>query len=278
MECFLALMIFLLVAVLASGVGLSCGGQGGNHAYVVLSERFDGVYQAGHVFRPPTVRFRHGQTWVAVRPGARRADSRTTQVRLEWPDQETELRVAAVLDRSVSAASGQGILVGDDEFDRHYDVQGYPETRVKRVLSDGVKWQLNRLRQCFECPGVEVVLERGKMIVEKPMRFRRGEDLAEFTQFCLELFDQAMLTRCDGIQFLDGGQEAQLIESPICQICREEITSDMVFCRRCRTPHHLDCWQYTGCCSVYGCRETRYLVPAVARPVNESGRDTTSNE
>ncbi|MFO7901396.1 MAG: RING finger protein [Planctomycetota bacterium] len=277
MECFLALIIFLFIAVLASGVG-SRGAHRGNRAYVALTERFGGTYQAGGVFRPPTVRFRHGQTWVAVHPGPRRADSRTTQVRLEWPDHETELRVGTALDSSVSAASGQDILVGDDEFDRHYHVNGYPESQVKRLLSDGVRWQLNRLRQGFECPGVGVFVHRGRMIVEKPMLFRRGEDLEEFTQFCLELFDQAMLTRCDGIQFMDSNQEAQLIESPICQICREEITTNMVFCRRCRTPHHLECWQYTGRCSVYGCRETRYLVPAVARTANESGANTISNE
>jgi hypothetical protein len=87
---------------------------------------------------------------------------------------------------------------------------------------------------------------------------------------CLELFDQAMLTRSEGIEFVGSSHEAQLIEDPICQVCGEVVAADMVFCRRCRTPHHLDCWQYNGSCSIYGCRETRYAVPTVARPVEET--------
>lgn len=269
MDCLFALIVFLFVAVLASGIGLGRNAHGGNRAYVALAERFNGAYQGGNVFRSPSVRFRHGQTWVAVRPGSRRANARATQVRLEWPDYEMELRVVTALAPSVPATSGRGILAGNDEFDRHYHVDGYPESRVKRLLSGGVRWQLNRLRECSESPGISVFVHGGKMIIEKPMQFRRGEALQEFTQLCLELFDQAMLTQCDGIEFMDSSQEAQLIESPICQICGEEIANEMIFCRRCRTPHHLDCWQYTGRCSVYGCRETRYLIPAVARTTKE---------
>ena len=48
--------------------------------------------------------------------------------------------------------------------------------------------------------------------------------------------------------------------SAICQICGDDITSDVVFCRSCKTPHHEDCWQYYGACSTYGCGQTRFLV------------------
>ena len=30
-----------------------------------------------------------------------------------------------------------------------------------------------------------------------------------------------------------------------------------VFSTACGTPHHLDCWQYAGECSTYGCQERR---------------------
>ena len=42
-------------------------------------------------------------------------------------------------------------------------------------------------------------------------------------------------------------------EEVVCQICGDSITVDVVFCRSCKTPHHQDCWQYYGGCSVYGC-------------------------
>jgi len=44
-----------------------------------------------------------------------------------------------------------------------------------------------------------------------------------------------------------------------CQICGAEMKDRRVFCARCRTPHHEDCWRYTGQCSTYGCREIRFV-------------------
>jgi photosystem II stability/assembly factor-like uncharacterized protein len=39
-----------------------------------------------------------------------------------------------------------------------------------------------------------------------------------------------------------------------CQVCGEEIGPDeVVYCQNCSTPHHLDCWNYVGWCSTYGC-------------------------
>jgi hypothetical protein len=45
----------------------------------------------------------------------------------------------------------------------------------------------------------------------------------------------------------------------ICQVCATSVTERAVWCRRCRTPHHMECWIYTGMCSTYGCREIGYL-------------------
>lgn len=38
-----------------------------------------------------------------------------------------------------------------------------------------------------------------------------------------------------------------------CLVCRDPLTADRVECRSCRTPHHRDCWDYVGSCSIYGC-------------------------
>jgi hypothetical protein len=40
---------------------------------------------------------------------------------------------------------------------------------------------------------------------------------------------------------------------PVCQVCGTEIAGAPRLCERCDTPHHADCWEYTGRCSVYGC-------------------------
>jgi len=268
-ECFVALLILVFVTVLVTGFGLGRISSGPNHAYAALASRFGGVYQAGNLFRRPAVRFRYGQTWVTIASGCERGQSPLTRARIGWPLAETELRVVAAGNGPGTSADALDLVVGDEQFDRLYHVQGRGEADARRLLSDGVRWQLDRLRQSFECPELSVCISRGYLTVEKPMRFRRAEDLEQFTQCCLELFDQAMLTCCEGIAFLDSGREAQVIESPVCPVCGEEIDSDMVFCCRCRTPHHLDCWKYTRRCSTYGCRETRYMVPAMGRPIEK---------
>lgn len=43
-----------------------------------------------------------------------------------------------------------------------------------------------------------------------------------------------------------------------CQVCGAKMGQGGVFCARCRTPHHEECWRYTGQCSTYGCREIRF--------------------
>jgi hypothetical protein len=43
-----------------------------------------------------------------------------------------------------------------------------------------------------------------------------------------------------------------------CQVCLEKMVSRVVYCAKCRTPHHEECWSYMGQCSTYGCREIRF--------------------
>ncbi len=268
-ECFVALLVFGFIVLLLSGFGVGWGPQGRRRSFQLLTSRFGGAYQSGGVFRRPSVRFRYGPTWVSITAGPKRGTYKTTQAHLQWPDAKTDVRVEtrSPWARSLSGHDMSGVPVGDEDFTRRYQVMGHRVEEVRRLLSDGVRWQINKLCQTLDCPYVSFSIRNGRMIVESPAQLRRNEDLEQFTQLCLELFDQAMLTRSEGIEFLGRSDEAQPIEDPICQICGEEIRAEMVFCRRCRTPHHLDCWQYNGCCSTYGCRETRYVVPTVARAI-----------
>lgn len=43
-----------------------------------------------------------------------------------------------------------------------------------------------------------------------------------------------------------------------CQVCLEKMDSRVVYCAKCRTPAHEECWSYMGMCSTYGCREIRF--------------------
>ena len=52
-------------------------------------------------------------------------------------------------------------------------------------------------------------------------------------------------------------------QRPKCPVCAYPVNdSDPVTCPRCDTPHHRDCWEYTGGCSMFGCDADRW-VPAL---------------
>ncbi len=40
----------------------------------------------------------------------------------------------------------------------------------------------------------------------------------------------------------------------VCQVCGAALSlRSLVYCAKCNTPHHEDCWHYTQCCSTFGC-------------------------
>ncbi|MHB0955622.1 MAG: RING finger protein [Pirellulaceae bacterium] len=278
MECVLLLFLFLILSLLASGIGARLATLGQGNAYESLVRRFGGTYQGGRLLRRRNVRFRYGQTWVLVTPGARRGRHRSTQVMIRWPDSRLELRLESrtTAQSPATASDPHRVSLGDAEFDRRYRVTGPHADEIRQWLSDGVRWQVNKISRSVHPSPIRISIRHGRLLVEQLMHIKRPEELHEFTQQCLELYDQAMLTRSEGIEFVGDAHEAIPVENPICQVCGEPITSDMVFCRRCLTPHHLDCWQYNGLCSTYGCRETRFQIPTVAQPVRSKDKNQSS--
>jgi hypothetical protein len=47
----------------------------------------------------------------------------------------------------------------------------------------------------------------------------------------------------------------------VCKVCGGEMTEHKVFCCRCYTPHHRECWTFSGKCAVYACGERHFFVP-----------------
>ena len=58
-----------------------------------------------------------------------------------------------------------------------------------------------------------------------------------------------------GIEWVEGASPG----TGECQVCGAELRAGVVLCASCRTPHHEDCWRYTGECSTFACRERRFV-------------------
>jgi hypothetical protein len=56
------------------------------------------------------------------------------------------------------------------------------------------------------------------------------------------------------------GVTNQISAATLCQVCGSTLAKGgVVRCALCSTPHHEDCWQYTGKCSTFGCRSLRHI-------------------
>jgi hypothetical protein len=53
-----------------------------------------------------------------------------------------------------------------------------------------------------------------------------------------------------------------------CLVCGEGLAQTVVWCTRCATPHHRDCFAYTGHCALFGCQCTEYADDPRGRAVS----------
>ncbi|HVE38895.1 MAG TPA: RING finger protein [Planctomycetota bacterium] len=86
---------------------------------------------------------------------------------------------------------------------------------------------------------------------------RNADSLTRFTLLSLQLAQHARL-------FAEKSSEISVVDTTApsggeCQICGAELEGALVRCSRCSTPHHADCWEYTGACSTYGCGEKTFV-------------------
>jgi hypothetical protein len=238
-----------------------------NDTYDRLARRFGGRAQPAVWFDAPCATFAVDGVLVRVdifNTGAQQS-RHFTQVHFEWPDQYLRFEVFpdGIWPRIGRLIGMEDIEIGSPEFDRDYVIRSNDIPAVKGFLSGPVQHQINLLRGLLGNGDIFVSLNAGRLLVKKRGLIREFSPLLSLVQMSLELHAQAMLTQSSGIEF-EEESTAQLIESAMCQVCGDSIDSDMVICRRCKTPHHQDCWNYFGRCSTYGCGETRYYVPKTA--------------
>ncbi len=63
------------------------------------------------------------------------------------------------------------------------------------------------------------------------------------------------------------------MNTPVCPYCRTpmEDGSALILCPACSTPHHRECWDENGGCTVFGCAEAPIEEAKVVVDVNELG-------
>lgn len=268
-----ACVFWFLIAILVGIYILSRVSRSQNQslAYQKLANFFHGRY---HVRRSvggwPRATFRHRGVIVIV-------DylHGWTRVVLPWNQPGFLCRVEP---RGIFASfQPDAVRLHNRHFDATFSIQGKDSVRIREFLSTSLQTQIYKIRSFLGRTPFQVIVTGKSFIVKKRGRLNDYGRLKRFVDLALNLHDRAsssQLAGPDEVRIVPG-QSAASADPPKCQVCGEPITEDMVFCRSCETPHHRECWDYTGRCSIYGCSQTRYYTASETRfPIPEPGDDS----
>jgi hypothetical protein len=285
MECFLIFVAIVIGLALVMGVGMGRRPRSSRFlaSYQQLARRYGGSCHRPGWFSYPCVRFVYRSSPAQVQamshaslPGGR---GPATQLLIRWP--QADLACEVSFPGSPPASENQGgwppLPIGPPDFHTRYAVRGTDRDAAEQVLNDVVRWQIEKLRNWPTADRLCVQFRNGTLCVTKGQAFSHYGELLHFVEDALALFDQALLTQSRGIEFVES-QDAHVLGEVVCKVCGEEIQHDLVYCRRCRTPHHRECWQYNGMCSVFGCGETYFETPKLAEPLQRRDAEAETQD
>ncbi len=276
MECVVAFWIFFVIAIIAIVMATRSHSAASQRRGVFsgLATRFKGQFTVSAWGGKASLWFRHGDVPVLIRRFNVRqslwSSAGVTQFSVPWPEGRMQVTItsrhASVAPRS--SARDKQVDSAHPEFDAAFLITSRRIDLANRFLTSEVLAYAYRFIWPYK-HGFRLRLQGGRLTIETRESIQSARDYEGFIRFCIELFDQSQSSRELGINFTQSDQ-AQIVADAKCPVCSEVLVA-MVICKRCRTPHHEDCWTYYGGCSVYGCRETVYehLLQAEVIPPEE---------
>jgi hypothetical protein len=168
----------------------------------------------------------------------------------------------------VALVVGAGILATELNWDRQIGVVSITDghlTLLRDPLAPARQWPVKNVANVSAWVYANVWELKVELKEGKPVCCFRGRSRVEL-QFCAGLLRAALApprpalapprpalapprpAPVEKVVYVAGG---------VCQICGTAMDDRIVYCAKCRTPHHEECWMYNGACSTYGCREIR---------------------
>ncbi len=265
---FILLLVFLLLAAVGAGVRSDpvwCS------VYRQLACACGGTFQ-GRPRVSPRVTFSYEGRTVDVERVPRISlgglQRPATRFRIPWPDPRLSGRISHP--RRLACPPGDAeesvCWTGDRVFDRQYAVISSDPSQILRGLNPGVRYLAERLRLQPRAGPLIIEIRRGRLEILKLAEFGRARELQDFVGCSLQLFDQLQLSIRQEICFLEQAA-VQPLAGVICAVCAGVIERDLVFCPRCKTAVHRDCWRFIGKCATYGCGQPEFETPQTAPTV-----------
>jgi hypothetical protein len=156
------------------------------------------------------------------------------------------------------------VSTGEMEFDRWTRVLASEALVARTILDPATRQAITDLRELLTNGHIHLSASASRILVRKRGIVGHAPDLALFARLCDSVYDRLLgvWEREIGIEIIEApaGPEEDAVR---CQVCSHPITAERrVRCRRCRTPHHPDCWEFNGGCATYACGEKDALKGA----------------
>jgi hypothetical protein len=273
MELLILGLVFLICYLfLRLGAKLSAWVSGTHYrAYRHLAALYGGRCESRGLGTPPTVSFAyHGSNIrVGLAPSipGQATSPRTRVVARFARGLPFRLELAPVA-RPAPPQSPKGtrlVRLGEPAFDRGYVVQANDPEMAQGFLTPAVRWAIDHLQRMAPPSGMLVSVNPERLLVQVDRNLGLNpEALAGAVREALVILDglvQGVAARVgQGVAIVQAGPaDAEDAGPPICKVCGEPITAPGVVCASCRTPHHRDCWEFIGACSIFGCNGKQSL-------------------
>lgn len=270
------LVLFVVYLAVRLTVTASAWVAGKRHrGYRMLASRYQGRYENRGLADPPTVSFSHNGSSVRVGlapnvPG-QVLGPRTRVVARFGQGLPFRLELAPV-SRPAPPQGPKGtrpVRLGeaiDADFDRAFVVHANDLDIARAFLEAAVRGSVGMLQRLGPPGGMLVSINPERLLVQVDRNLAQSpENLLAAVHHALVLHDglRASVTSRmgQGIEIVATGPAAvDDAGPPICKVCGEPILQPGVVCAVCKTPHHRDCWEFVGACSIYGCGSKRCVA------------------
>lgn len=263
----LGLIVLFIYVFIRLVTAFSAWMQGARYrAYRHLASHFHGRYETRGMSDPPTVSFGHKGTMVRVGLAPLVAGQpsypRTRVVARFRRGIPFRLELAPI-SRPVPHQPPKGtrpVRTGDSHFDRRMLVQANDPEMARDFLGPQVRQAIGELERLVHPGGMLVSINPERLLVQIDRNLgQSAEELILAVSQALVIHDglQAGVSQklAEGIEIVDRSGPTDPEAGPAtCKVCGEPIEADdAVVCTSCNTPHHRDCWEFVGVCSIYGC-------------------------
>jgi hypothetical protein len=261
----IALPLYLFVRFSVRAVSWLTGRR--YRAYRLLANRYRGRYENRGLSDPPTVSFAYNGSTVRVGlaplvPGQPSPPRTRVVVRFgRGLPFRMELAPASRPTPPQPPRGTRPVRTADPEFDRAFLVQANDTDMARDFLRGEVRQAVATLQRLGPTGGMLVSVNPERLLVQVDRNLAvQAEALATAVREALVIHD-GLVTGvaakvAEGVAVIAAGPAApEDAGPPLCKVCGQLIDDGVprTLCARCKAPHHRDCWEFIGGCSIFGC-------------------------